>query len=86
MKLPWEGYCRSCGKLIWWVTTKTGKKMPVDTGLFYLRPNKLGDTVAINYRGEVVKGFRLDGPERDAQYVGISHFATCPHAAKHRRK
>jgi hypothetical protein len=44
-----EGNCRSCGKHIWWVVTKNGKRAP----------------------------YTVDG---------ISHFADCPHAKKHRSK
>ena len=62
--------CRSCGAPILWVRTTTGKAMPVDA-----KPEKrivLDPADTGQPTGRVVDTY-------------VSHFATCPHAAKHRR-
>jgi len=65
--------CRSCGAAIIWCETGHGKKMPVDA-----RTTEAGNLV-------------LEGQEPTAVYVDpgtgthTSHFATCPHADKHRK-
>lgn len=67
--------CRSCGALIVWAkSAKTGKPMPLD-------------------HDRVTSGVRF---QADAQGIArlragvepghASHFATCPDAARHRRK
>lgn len=78
--------CNSCGaEIIWCVTTK-GKRMPVDaaertdgTGVYVItRPD--GDPLACTSL--------LDVPEvmaRAYKARHLSHFATCPNAAQHRR-
>lgn len=68
-----DAKCRSCGAAIIWAVTGNGKKMPVDA-----KPTTDGNLV-------------LEGTEPTAVYVDpgtgthTSHFATCPHAAEHRR-
>ena len=54
--------CRSCGALIVWLTTSTGKLMPVDAA-------------------SVKPGTQMFSAEAGH----VSHFATCPNAAKHRK-
>lgn len=81
--------CRSCGQEIRWVVmASTGKRMPLDPD-----PNFEKGNVAFIEGGEHdSKAMTLGGPildqaratQKDALYV--SHFATCPQAAKHRRK
>lgn len=69
--------CDSCGAEIRWVTTEGGRPMPLDPAP---HPN-----------GNVVVGLRdryrvLTGPQLPAEGVAWrSHFATCPHASRHRR-
>jgi hypothetical protein len=80
--------CRSCGAEIVWAFTPDGRRMPVDA-----QPVDGGNvllTPAVEPRGAptaTVVGKRAqptlfgdDGP----RYV--SHFVTCPDAARHRRR
>lgn len=88
--------CRSCNAPIRWVLTGDGKRMPLD-----LEPVETGNVEVVGEtrrhledggievtpvvrvlkkgEGETLPG--LAPPER---YV--SHFATCPNAAQHRRR
>lgn len=69
--------CRSCGASITWALTAERKPIPLD-------PEKRADgNVRIAGRlesGEIVVAVLTPG---EGEYV--SHFATCPNAAKHRR-
>lgn len=76
--------CRSCGAAIEWaVSEKTGKLMPLD---FDVLERGAGNVTVV---GELANGTPI------ARYVAksspqigdrVSHFATCPNAAKHRVK
>lgn len=66
--------CKSCRKPIRWVVTANGKRMPIDPA-----PSTDGNLV-LDDRGVAHFDWR---PGR-AKYV--SHFATCPNAAQHRRR
>ena len=71
--------CRTCGAEIIWAKTRTGKSMPLDAipvGQDVEGTCLLEDGIA--YFGAF--DHKPDAP----RYV--SHFATCPNAAKHRRK
>ena len=68
--------CRSCGAPIIWTVTSKGKRMPVDAkpvegGNVRLDQDLLGNTVA-----SIVP---------DGTGDRVSHFATCPEAARWRR-
>jgi hypothetical protein len=69
--------CSTCGAKIVWVETERGKSMPLDVG------KVLGGNVEVD--GGLVGGIaRVVKPEPDVlRYV--SHFVTCPQAAKHRK-
>lgn len=72
--------CRSCGAEIRWVrSATTGKPMPLD-------PEKVkgGNVEVIVKLGETEETAKIlwRDPERVAY---VSHFATCPNAAKHRK-
>ena len=74
--------CKSCGASIFWATSISGKVMPLNA-----KPDPVGGNLVIDERGVarvITEGFRsancYAGPPR---YV--SHFATCKHAATHRR-
>lgn len=65
--------CKSCGAPIVWGETQSGKKMPLDTKMEqrYVFKQDIGY------------------PSGDAIVLVntyTSHFATCPNAAKHRKK
>lgn len=73
--------CSSCEREIVWALTARGKRMPLDAdpveewtdlrGKFVLR-----DGVALA---------AVNAPPEAGEQVYVSHFATCPQAAQHRR-
>ncbi len=76
--LPGNSTCKSCGARIVWCRTREGKRMPVDA-----EPHPEGNLVIdANQQAHVLT--------RDELLPGAanrfrSHFATCPHAAGHRK-
>lgn len=70
--MPSADKCTSCGADIIWTVTAAGKRMPVDakpTGkAVVLRTNNIDPLTPLS---RVVDAF-------------VSHFATCPNAARHR--
>ncbi len=71
--------CRSCGAAIEWVLTDSGKSMPVDT-----QPRADG-TLVLSTENDVLRA-RSPGLFDAGKPRYVSHFATCPQAAQHRRK
>lgn len=69
--------CQSCGAPIFFAATGTGKRIPLDA-----EPTEDGNIVILDGEACVIpKGTYLAGKP---QYR--SHFATCPNAARHRRR
>jgi hypothetical protein len=68
--------CRSCLAPIKWAKTIRDRRIPLDPN-----PSPDGNIELINGIAHVVG--TSDNP---ADIRHISHFATCPHANKHRRK
>ncbi len=72
-------YCQSCNTKINWVpTAATGKNMPVD-----IDPVEDGNMIIVDRQVVVLKKGEVP-PEGALRYK--SHYATCPHAARHRGK
>jgi hypothetical protein len=82
--------CRSCGAEIVWAVTTEGRRMPVDaqpvdggnlllTPADHRRPAGEPTATVVGKRAQPTL-FGDDGP----RYV--SHFVTCPDAARHRRR
>lgn len=75
--------CKSCGAAIRWVVMEaSGKRMPLDAeetaeGNIAISP--------LDGRAEVVTGARRRDLLTCGEPLYRSHFATCPHAAGHRR-
>lgn len=86
--------CRSCGKEIIWLKTRSGKAMPCDPEKVYFEPDPKGRATIVTEGGQVAKGILMDkltaarfGDDGMKIMAGhISHFATCPFADRHRRK
>lgn len=80
-----RGNCKSCGAKIRFIKTKTGKWMPVNADPISYKSDSDGKDKIVTPEGEVVtckSRVRLE----EATGVGyISHFATCPNSAMHRR-
>jgi hypothetical protein len=77
--------CKSCGALIDWVEMDTGSSMPIDREP---RPTWCplpGQLVVLKVYGKPAIVVQVPTDEPLAK-VGVSHFATCPHADRHRRK
>lgn len=71
--------CRSCKEPIVWVTTRKGKKMPLD-------PDPVPNGPFI-YDGDPEEARVVYIGEKD-RYTGdryASHFSTCPNVGEHRR-
>jgi hypothetical protein len=86
--------CVSCGGgIIWAINGTTGKRMPVDAepvenGNVVLAIMGQGRTVCgkWRHRGTVVATVLKKGQSVEAgRPRRVSHFATCPNAASHRR-
>ncbi len=78
--------CKSCGAQIQWIRTKMGKAIPVDPEPvpYWKKEGAAGRVVTPE--GEILC-CEFESKEIVATGVGyISHFATCPHADRHRRK
>lgn len=77
-----EAKCRTCGALVLWVTMHPGgRKNPLDPtpvagGNIERRRGNHSDA----WYGRVVPEEERTGP------LYVSHFATCPQAAQHRRR
>ena len=77
------GRCRYCGKEIFWMKLKSGKKMPCDPGMIgYRIPEEgKGEEAVVTTNGEVIKADRVYDDCADGMGY-ISHFATCSEYAK----
>jgi hypothetical protein len=69
--------CRSCGADIAWALTTNGKRIPVD-----VEPAENGNIRLRRVAGQVLADVVKPGSERPLR---VSHFATCPDAARHRK-
>lgn len=72
------GQCRWCGAKIIWAKTPGGKNMPLDA-----EPNPRGNLL-LDESGFVGPALKSENPPADRRYM--SHFATCPDAAKQRKR
>jgi len=77
--------CRSCGAEILWVRTEKERRMPLDRQP--VDDSTPGGTFVLRDTGSPEGPLAISATP--AQLPGevyyVSHFATCPHAAEHRR-
>lgn len=78
--------CRGCGKLIDWIRTNGGKKMPVDMDPVPFVADRNGTEFFVRRDGSVTAGRRAEGKDTRAETGYTSHFATCPKADDFRKK
>jgi hypothetical protein len=71
--------CNSCGAPILWAITSTGKRMPVDA-----EPSPVGNVLLIVRSGEEPRAEVVPRGTK-SNLLRVSHFATCPNSAKHRK-
>lgn len=79
------GTCKGCGAQIVWIKSAWGKMIPCDAKLLRYRENPEGREAVVTEDGNCVRC--------DLEFEGLStgmarksHFATCPEAAKFRRR
>lgn len=80
------GKCSSCGARIRWTQTKNGKWMPLDMHPVPIRENIESKDTFITSAGLVIRADRVESQEEAHIFGFVSHFVTCPNAAKHRRR
>lgn len=87
--------CKSCGAPIVWIKTQNGKNMPCDAAAVEYQENYKGKSTVVTEDGRVLKATIIDrtgggllSPVIDGKgYIPHwAHWATCPHAAQHRRR
>lgn len=77
--------CSSCGASIIWLRTPAGKWMPANEGLVPYRQSDEGNNFVVDDRGNMIRCIlKFEGfPTGMAR---IPHWATCPNAARHKRR
>ncbi len=71
--------CKSCGApVLWCKVTNSDRRMPVDP-----EPSSRGNVRVVNGFATVLGALEVHAA--DAEPLYLSHFVTCPQAAKHRR-
>ncbi|MDF2984909.1 MAG: hypothetical protein K0R50_419 [Eubacterium sp.] len=78
--------CRGCGEYIVFIQTSNGKSMPCDPSLvpYWAKEKSAGKVVTPN--GKVIS-CEFEGDLNKVTGFGyISHFSTCHHAARFKRK
>ena len=80
--MPDVAHCRSCNARIIWTKGSTGRANPVDA-----EPSEKGN-IQILAEGTAVylKADEAEAARQRGEKLHLSHFATCPNAAKHRKK
>ena len=78
--------CRSCRASIIWARMKSDKMNPVDldpvpNGNILLTETAFGDVT-----GEVLDKIALAQKHDEGELLFLSHFATCPSRAQHRKR
>lgn len=73
--------CSSCGASIVWAKTEAGRAMPLDA-----EPTDDGTIETIGNTCRVLSPIEAAITRGETGRLYTSHFATCPHAATHRRK
>jgi hypothetical protein len=77
--------CRSCGDPIAFVRVGS-RAMPVNLDVKHVSPNGHGKRLMlVSLEGKIIQGFECKPKEAGAQAGRVSHFATCPNAAQHRK-
>lgn len=77
--------CSSCGASIIWLRTPAGKWMPANEGLVPYRQSDKGNNFVVDDRGNMIRCV-LEFEGFPTGMARIPHWATCPNAAKHKRR
>jgi hypothetical protein len=74
--------CKSCGAPIEFAITPKGQRIPLDVGEF-----SNGNIVVTDGIARIIGPARVIGPLDEQPFLARrSHFASCPAAAKHRKR
>ena len=73
--------CNSCGAPVEWYKTESGKSMPID-----FAPDPAGNLILVGGPDARLHMLAADETPPPDTNRYRSHFATCPHAAEHRRR
>ena len=77
--------CSSCGAGIIWLRTPAGKWMPANEGLVPYKQSGKGTRFVVDDRGNMIR-CELEFEGFPTGMARIPHWATCPNAAKHKRR
>lgn len=78
--------CNSCGAQIEFVTTESGRKMPLDATGYSVVPDDTAKTTYFRLDGSTFKARPFSIRDNVDTVIGyVSHFASCPHAKRHRK-
>lgn len=77
--------CKSCGRPLRFIKTRTGKSMPCDWEPVRFVPDLNGENVYVQEDGTVLRGALPLPQDSDVETGYVSHFATCPEADRFRR-
>ena len=85
--------CKSCGAPIQWAITPAGKRIPIDKepvedGNIILSSRQMGriEVTIVPFK-EQIETLKAQAKATGRPHLLFkSHFATCPNAAKHRKK
>ena len=76
--------CRGCGAEIEWISTHTGKHIPIDPDPVHVAVGS-GREAFVTDDGDVIHGRRVQASDESAEVGFVSHWATCPVAGMFRR-
>ncbi len=78
--------CKACGAPLVWIAMQSGKSMPCDAAQTVYKADKSGKDTIITPNGETLRATLETTPEEATGIGYIPHWATCPEAARFKRK
>ena len=78
--------CRSCGALIVWKTTASGKKMPCEAYPISIVPRRGSKFKAIDKYGNLIPCEKVDGRVEHSEIGWEPHWGNCRGADQFRRR
>lgn len=78
--------CRSCGALIVWIKTPSGKSMPCDAQAKIFKYKPGSDTKLVTPAGEVVSCEVVNTPKEADDFGYVPHWSTCNAPDKFRKR
>mgnify|MGYP001025061655 FL=1 len=78
--------CKSCGKPILWIRTRSGRSMPCDALPVNYRTKPGGSTKLVTPAGDVISCEPVDDPAEATGWGYTPHWSTCDAPDKFRQK